>query len=122
LSEASFRRTLDFERERALRNDHEYSLVLLDLSSFIDNEEKVNHLIESIAQRIRVVDEFGWHDRKRIGVILPYTPKKGADSFATYICQAIDFQIQRLGCEVYTYGRKNNMDDKPLTYKAKERA
>lgn len=111
LSEKSFGRILERERERAMRNDHHYSLLLLDLSSFIENEEMVNFLIRIIADRIRAVDEFGWHDDKRIGVMLPYTSEKGADSVANYICQEFESRIQNLGCEVYTYDIKDEMGE-----------
>ena len=102
-SEEEFRRIIDRERARADRTDHQFSLIVLDLG-FTNGNHKTNKLLlQKIFSRIRRIDEIGWYDPKRIGIILPYTSERGAQIFAESLCQLSDPSMEHCIFNVYTY-------------------
>ena len=46
--------------------------------------------MQKIISRMRKIDEIGWYDPRRIGIILPYTSERGAQRFAENLCQLMD--------------------------------
>src|SRR5437879_11430569 len=84
LSPEDFRRSLSRERARADRNDHQFSVVLLNRDG-LNSGGTAEDLINRIAKRIRVIDEIGWFEEYRIGLILPYTASSGARTLAENI-------------------------------------
>ena len=98
-----FKSIIEKERARADRSNHELSLVIFDLGGTDLNETYIISLIGEIRGRIRFVDETGWYDDQRIGMILPYTSNKGAIKLAENICESLDNSILKPVCNVYTY-------------------
>ncbi|MEJ2099612.1 MAG: hypothetical protein P8X68_06510 [Desulfobacterales bacterium] len=80
-SRKEFYKIIDRERERASRNNHQVSLLVYNLESFPDNGRESRQLIENILKEKRKVDELGWYDKRKVGVILPYTASHGARKF-----------------------------------------
>ena len=74
-------------RAGADRNQHVFSLLLFYVSDLEANRVAVQYLAHTVANRIRIPDEVGWFDNKRIGVLLPYTSTDGAQKLADDICQ-----------------------------------
>jgi hypothetical protein len=66
---------LERERERSGRNRHAVSLVLLNVG---EPSISISRVVEIIRSRIRRVDEIGWYDDNRLGILLPYTNREGA--------------------------------------------
>ena len=94
-SESEFREKLKIERSRTHRNTHEFSLVTFDIKTLHFTNSQTEELIEKISSRIRNIDTIGWYDKDKIGVILPYTAAKGANSFAKNIIEAIrEYEIE----------------------------
>ncbi len=102
-SEEEFRRIIDRERARADRTDHQFSLILLDLGFTDSNHNKNGRLLQKIFFRMRRIDEIGWYDPQRIGIILPYTSEQGAQKFAENLCELMDPSTAECIFNVYTY-------------------
>ena len=102
-SEQDFRRILELERERADRNQHDFSLILLDTKVFNGNNEAIGKMTEKILRRMRKIDQIGWHDSDRIGILLPYTPFQGACELAEEICNSLDVSMFESACSIYLY-------------------
>ena len=77
LSRENFHRALAQERARTDRTEHQFSVVLLH-GNGLQRGRAAEDLIHKIANRIRVTDQIGWFDDRRIGLILPYTSSNGA--------------------------------------------
>jgi len=102
-SKEEFKRIIEKERARADRNNHIFSLVIFDLGASDLKKTNIIPLIGKIRGRIRFVDETGWYDDQRIGMILPYTSNKGATKLAENICESLGSSIPKLVCTVYRY-------------------
>ena len=102
-SEEEFRRIIDRERARADRADHQFSLILLDMGFNNANHNSNGRLLQKISSRIRKIDEIGWYDPSRIGIILPYTSEQGAQRFAESLCELMDPSATECTFNVYTY-------------------
>jgi lipopolysaccharide/colanic/teichoic acid biosynthesis glycosyltransferase len=98
LSPEHFRRSISRERARADRNDHQFSVVVLQ-GDGLDSAGTAD-LIKRIARRIRIIDEIGWFDVSRIGLILPYTSASGARTLAESICHMVTLPPK---ISTYTY-------------------
>ena len=103
-SEAEFRRIIDRERARADRTDHQFSLVVIDLGISYSNYNTNGLQFQKLFSRTRRIDEIGWYDRQRIGIILPYTSEQGAQKFAESLCEFMDHSMTECVFNVYTYG------------------
>ena len=101
--EEEFRRIIDRERARADRTDHQFSLIVFDLGFTNGNQNKNGLLLQKIISRMRRIDEIGWYDPRRIGIILPYTAERGAQRFAESLCQLSDPSLANCIFNVYTY-------------------
>lgn len=94
---------LERERERADRHNHQFSLVVFDMGPIEANRAAARRIVRKIHQRLRNIDEVGWYDKWRIGVIMPYTPAEGAWELADDICDSIEKTLPPPVCAVYTY-------------------
>ena len=84
LCREDFHRALAQERARANRTEHQFSVVLLQ-GEGLQRAGGAEDLINKIANRIRVIDQIGWFDSRRIGLILPYTSSSGAQKLVDRI-------------------------------------
>ena len=98
-----FKSIIEKERARADRDNHKLSLVIFDIGSSDPKNNTIVHLIRRINDRVRCIDEIGWYDDQKIGMILPYTSNKGATKLAENICESLDESIPKPVCTVYTY-------------------
>ena len=98
-----FTEVLERERERADRNKHNFSLVVFDMGPAEANRASARRLVRTISRRVRNIDEVGWYDKLRIGVVMPYTSAEGAWELADDICQSIGATMPPPVCAVYTY-------------------
>ena len=107
-SEEEFRRIIDKERARADRTDHQFSLIVFDLGCTSSHSE--NGLqFQKILSRTRKIDEIGWYDRGRIGILLPYTPEWGAQKLAESLTELLDPSKAPCSFKIYTYGSDSNI-------------
>ncbi|TKJ33541.1 MAG: hypothetical protein CEE38_20500 [Planctomycetes bacterium B3_Pla] len=91
------------EQARVDRNQHAFSLVLFNTGDLEANGAAAQSLVRSLASRIRATDKIGWFDRHRIGVLLPYTLRDGAQKFVDDIREVIGEEALPPGYAIYTY-------------------
>jgi hypothetical protein len=82
-------------------------LFSLDRMKPHDNDRSM--LLQTIAGRVRKIDEVGWYDNSRVGIILPYTSMLGACKLADYIYNSIENISKMPSCEIYTYPFDNRI-------------
>jgi len=102
-SSDQLRRALARERARADRSGEHLSLV-----AFTPRCDGVEHststlLATILPGRLRVTDEFGWLDDRRIGAVLPTTTAAGAWKVADDVCQEFPEDLPPPICTVYSY-------------------
>jgi len=102
-SEEEFIRIIENERARAERNDHCFSLILFDTAAIGLKPGTIGPFAQKIRHRIRQVDQIGWYDNQRIGLVLPYTSNVGACQLAAYICSDVEMSYSPSICHVNTY-------------------
>jgi hypothetical protein len=102
-SEEEFTKIIENERARAERNDHSFSLILFDTAAIGLKPGTIEQFIHRISCRIRQVDQIGWYDDQRIGLILPYTSNVGACQLVAHICNDIEKSYSPDICHVTTY-------------------
>jgi hypothetical protein len=84
-SSDAFNAAIRLERARVDRNEHAFSLVVFEAGrpkASADVTGLSVALLKNLKGRIRSIDEIGWFDDCRIGVLLPYTSGRGAEKFA----------------------------------------
>ena len=111
--EEEFRHIIDRERARADRTDHRFSLIVIDLGFNNGNHHSNGLQLKKIISRMRRIDEIGWYDPRRIGIILPYTSEQGAYKFAESLCEFMDPSMTECIFNVYTYDFGNNSAAEP---------
>lgn len=82
-----FHRLIQAERDRVHRNDMQFSLVLFNVNGNGHNGASFDELCNRIFKRVRRIDQIGWYDNDHLGLLLPDTPKSGAQVIARYICE-----------------------------------
>lgn len=112
-SEEEFRHIIDRERARADRTDHQFSLIVIDLGFTNGNHNSNGLQLQKIISRMRRIDEIGWYDPRRIGIILPYTSERGAQKFVESLCDFMDPSMVECIFNVYTYDVDNNSANEP---------
>ncbi len=100
-SKEKFQLVLDQERARADRNGNPFSLIVLTLET--EREHDVHRLIQTLKNRIRLIDHLGWISPGHIGVILPDTPHEGTTEFIKDIENRLASENRFYSYEIYTY-------------------
>ena len=99
-SREEFRKALARERAGSDRNGHGFSLLVFD-GGLVSNPAAVREFARVFTRRIRQIDEIGWFDQQRLGVLLPYTSASGAKALALDLCRQIGPSAP--SCTIYTY-------------------
>jgi lipopolysaccharide/colanic/teichoic acid biosynthesis glycosyltransferase len=98
-----FHAALERERARAERNGHRITLVLIQTNNQDLTRSGQPRLTDVLKGRLRVMDEAGWFDRSRLGVLMPYTTCEGAWHLVDDLCRLMDGELFRSDCRVYMY-------------------
>ncbi len=102
-----FRRLIEYERYRSGRNNHEFSLVLIAMDADAKHSARSVARLKKIARQLRQVDEVGWFDDQRIGILLPYTSREGASLLMSRICHDLEAECsETLECHIFSYPDK----------------
>jgi GGDEF domain-containing protein len=113
-SAKEFRAILERERARANRNGHKFSLLVFDLAGSEEDIARAQRLVNELKRRVRAIDEIGWFEERRMGIVLPYTAPDGAWKLAADICQMISTKALPPKYTVYTFPlRWMDAGDKP---------
>jgi lipopolysaccharide/colanic/teichoic acid biosynthesis glycosyltransferase len=92
----SFDQVLKRERFRADRYHHKFTLVIFSLLGHCASEQDLSVLEEVLQRSVRISDEIGWFDDRRIAVILTDTLDDGANILA----KKIEYQMESLNIHV----------------------
>ena len=98
-----FQAALQREQARAERNGHQITLALLHANGHNGDARRTFRLLEALKSRLRVMDEAGWFDPSRIGILMPYTAREGAWHMIEDLCSLLDGELTAADCSVYTY-------------------
>lgn len=112
-SQEVFQALLDRERGRSDRNGSYFSLMSLTIEK-TNNGDDILRLISALKNRLRSIDELGWIDSRRIGVLLPDTTFEGAMELAQDIKNQLDIKYKissanaSINFNIQTYPDKKN--------------
>lgn len=106
-----FQVALEREKARAERNGHGVSLVIIQTNGRGARERP--RLEDVLKGRLRIMDEAGWFDQSRIGVLMPYTSRQGAWHMIEDMCRLMRGALSPADCRVYTYPQDWMKDSEP---------
>lgn len=100
-----FRAILGRERARSDRTGVRLSLIIFDMGDRHTDQTAARCLAHVLTQRMRSIDEVGWFDTWRLGIVLPDTPAEGASKLANDICQKFTIKNKMASpiFKIYTY-------------------
>ena len=98
-----FARLLDRERSRSDRNGAAFSLLIYVVRDKDQAVASLACLARILQRRLRLTDDVGWIDRRRIGVLLPETAAAGAWTVADDVACRFPQGIPLPDCRVYSY-------------------
>ena len=84
-----FAAIIDLESARAERNNLQFSLVAFSVGDIDRDPTIMERILNVLNEKVRLIDEVGWLDSGRVGVLLPSINAKGAQRFAEEICENI---------------------------------
>ncbi len=94
---------LKHERCRADREDGKFSLVVFDVIGMLGNDGGIRQIVACIRKKTRSIDEIGWLDEKRIGVLLPLADATGGERFAERVGESFTGRFSLIPWSVYSY-------------------
>lgn len=103
LDEKSFRFELARERMRVDRNGSTLAVLTIQLPSDRSTSQDYDFLGRLLLRRLRITDTVGFLSDRRVGVLLPDTPKSGAWKVASDICSVYPVGHDRPDCDVLIY-------------------
>src|SRR5215212_8283046 len=96
-----FEAVLHHERNRADRDDNDFSLVLIKVRA--NDSRTPKRLARSIIQRLRAIDEVGWYAEGCLCVLLPNTDSEGGQIFESNVRRLAQDGNIGIVSRVYTY-------------------
>ncbi len=110
-----FNALLIHECHRVERNKNAFALVLFTITSHKKTRFSERVLCDLIKKEMRAIDEIGWVDNSKIGVLLPSTDTMGGEQFAARVASAFPWKNQKINYSVYAYPDHwiNSEDKKP---------
>lgn len=102
-SPGQFRAAIEREQARAERHGHQITLVLLPAGGHHNRTDRTQRLLDALRGRLRTMDEAGWFDRSRIGVLMPYTSCNGAWHLIDDLRRLTEGELLAAECSVFTY-------------------
>jgi lipopolysaccharide/colanic/teichoic acid biosynthesis glycosyltransferase len=103
LSSEQIHRVLQRERARSDRTGEIFSLAVLSVGKTKADQETLVHLSQILQKRLRLTDDAGWLEPRRIGVALPATPISGARTVVDDVCVCIPAGLPLPECVIYCY-------------------
>jgi lipopolysaccharide/colanic/teichoic acid biosynthesis glycosyltransferase len=88
-----FQALLRRERSRSERDGSQFALVVFDVSGTNGDGRGVRQAALRIRETMRSIDEIGWIDHVRIGVLLPVTSIEGGRVFAQRVGGPLPFSV-----------------------------
>ncbi len=102
---ATLQALLRHERSRSDRDGSEFSLAVFNVSAVVSDVPCMKQMVRGIRTNMRSIDEAGWLDREKIGVLLPATTMEGGRTFACRVMRVVASLRTPLPFDVYSYPR-----------------
>lgn len=103
LSPGLWSRVAECERMRVDRNGSVLSVVSLSLTEAMRQPRRVSILEGYLAERLRQTDTAGWRPDGRLGLLLPDTPREGAEVVAAEVSAFLGDDNGRPDCQIGVY-------------------
>jgi len=118
LSREQLDRILQRERARSDRTGEVFSLAVFTVGKSKTDLDVLDHLARILRRRLRLTDDAGRLDERRIGVVLPATPASGAWTVVDDVCVCVPAGLPLPDCDVYCYpsdwiGEREGDDGEP---------
>ena len=81
------------ERARSDRHNHEFSIIVIEIERFDQENGVIDHIIQFLNSRLRMIDEIGWYDKNQIAIVLPYTTSENAVQVAEDVTKNINSDV-----------------------------
>jgi len=91
------------ERSRSDRNDHEFSVIVIDIEKFNHENGLIDHLVQLMWSRLRMIDEIGWYAKRQLGIVLPYTSPENAVQVAEDLLKIIRTETPATLSKILSY-------------------
>jgi lipopolysaccharide/colanic/teichoic acid biosynthesis glycosyltransferase len=102
-SSKEFELLLQRERARSDRSGSEFSLIVYAINGQNGRRKPLQGFLHALRRRIRTVDEIGWFQDHSIGVLLPFSNRKGASSFAEDVAKLLSKKAKPFPYSIYSY-------------------
>src|SRR5215207_7438162 len=103
-----FEAVLHHERNRADRDDNDFSLVLLKVRA--NDTRTAKRLARAVIRRLRAIDEVGWYAQGCLCVLLPNTDHDGGQIFESNVRRLAEDSRINIVSRVYTYPSQWQID------------
>ena len=91
------------EKARTDRHNHEFSIILIEIEKFDQENGVLDHFVQILGSRIRSIDEIGWYDENQIAIVLPYTTSEDAVQVAEDVMKMINADIPAQFSKILSY-------------------
>ncbi len=100
---AVFQALLRHERSRSDRDGGEFSLAVFDITGIASDKRQILKTTSHIREIMRSIDEVGWLNGDKIGVILPSTGFEGGKRFAIRVMNSLSKHFMPIPWTIYSY-------------------
>jgi lipopolysaccharide/colanic/teichoic acid biosynthesis glycosyltransferase len=97
-SPSDFTTSICRERARADRSGDEFSVV-----TFTAEDLVLHQIAKYLAERSRIIDQYGWTEEGRVWLLLPHCPPNAAAKIARDICQSFSKGQEQASYDLYHY-------------------
>ena len=102
-SKSSFSRVIDYEQQRAKRNESTFALVSCSFGESEENKNGLKRYLDCVKKTVRTVDHIGWRGEGNVGILLPCTNRDGAEQFLNKIHSFSGVARQPVSYRIETY-------------------
>ncbi|MDC7220364.1 MAG: hypothetical protein PQJ59_10505 [Spirochaetales bacterium] len=102
-SSNSFSRVINYERQRAKRNESTFALVSCSFGENDENRSGLKRYLDCVKKTVRSVDHIGWRGDGHVGILLPCTTRDGAEQFLNKINSFSGVARQPVSYRIETY-------------------
>jgi len=103
LSADAFHALLRRERSRSDRENNTFGLAVFDLSGPGVDAHRIQHFVRNVKEKMRCIDEIGWLDFGKVGMLLPITGLEGASMFRRRLLETSPESASLIPCTLYSY-------------------
>lgn len=102
-SSTVFRALIKHERYRIDREHGEFSLVVFSIEETEAFKKVLKNIIANVKDKMRLIDEIGWVDDHKVGILLPLTDCEGAGLFVDRLRRDNSAKNVDIEYSIYSY-------------------